>query len=850
MMRGRRHTIAMLALLLAAAGPVGGALPEGYQVLHIQRDASPEVVDSARQLADLLERSFGERPRLRRAPMRHFRPAIRIGPAPRHPAFDYNPLTDEVIVERTGNGLSIIGSDNTATRFAVYRFIEEFLGWRAYQPGALGLERLDVPPDPPATRGPPQVLLLEKAGYISRNPSFGRLQAAYDWQAWHGVRERFHYNHTLHRVLPPTRFDTHPDWFAKDADGRPMRPPYYPRVHGYNDHPDLSHPGVRQWVVDHSVAAIASATPFQPARPLSIPGSASPPPVRWSPGAVSLSLSLGDSFVFGHFDDAYPWRPASYFRRWPDWSNHVFAYTNAVADAVADEWQRGAWNGPRRPDLFLGALAYLNWENLPDFPLHPAVVPYLTFDRSQWYDPQARADDLENVARWGNESGAAFLGTWDYLFGYGFLIPRSMTGIVGDSIPALHQRGVRAYFSQVAPLWPYDGHTNWLTTRLLWNPQLDPQALLAEYFAEYFGPAAAPMERFFALAERTWMDQGGAGWWLRHWKDPWQAGLLDEAALTGLAARLEEAAALAEAAAGPAGHGLDPARFAERVERVRMLFALTRALHDYQWTTWRLQAVDWEAAPASTLRAGVADARQALQARARLVAARDAAVAGDPLLGYARDLEWVFLYDSLGASMAAIARRLHALPAMPQSVRAELAALLGEWASIMGLGDISPLDGPWPAVLHDTRFAAADDPRIWHRQFMDAQGWATGKAGGGAGFFAENVRRGHTYQLFRAVPDGWYHGWVDVEAEQSLSGEVYIRLDFFDADHRLLAESRRSRIAPVTAFGPRQRLRALARAPGGAAYGRLFIRFYEMDPGSRAVLKEAGVVRLPAAANP
>jgi hypothetical protein len=841
----RRATQLLLCLLWGTAWPcAANPLPDGYDALLLNANANAEVRDSAAVLADLLGRVHQHPPELRRAPLWRLRPAIHIGPAPDHPAFDDDPLTDEIIIERTTRGIHIHGSDNTATRFAIHRFIEVFLGWRAYQPGELGLERLDAPPAPPAVHGPAAVLLRETASFASRHPSFGRGEAARDWETWHGVRERFHYNHTLHRVVPPTRFDTDPDWFAKDARGQPMRPPYYPRAHGYNDHPDLTQPAVRAWVARRTLAAIARDTAFEPARPAAPGDPATLPPVRQSPGVVSVSLSLGDSFVFGEFPESYPWRPDGYFRRWPDWSNHVFAYTNAVAEQVQAGWQAGSWDGGARPRLLIGALAYLNWENLPDFPLHPYIVPYLTFDRSQWYDPAARADDLANVARW-QASGAPFLGTWDYLFGYGFLIPRSMTRIVAESIPALHAHGVRAYFSQVAPLWPYDGHTNWLTTRLLWNAGQDAEALLEEYFAEYFGPAREPMEAFFARAERIWMSQPGAGWWLRYWKDPWQVGLFGEADLDALEAHLTAArAASREGAREAAPNGLSAQRFVRRVEQVEELFALTRALHLYQSRTWNLQTTDWENADAAQLRRGGQLATEALEARRQLIAARDQAVAHNPLLGYARDLEWVFLYDSLGAATAAMLQRARAIGPDGANLEQMLLRHLAGWAESLGYGAPQAGLAGWGNILFDTDFSRVDDRRIWHRQVMDSEGGQLGRNIETGQFSTRDIRRGHIYQLFRAEPGDWYLGWIDLVTRQSLSGEVYIRVDFFDAANQLLASSPRSRIAPVDRFGERQRLRALLQAPESAVHGRLFIRFYEMDPDSRARLLQAGVVRM------
>ena len=119
-------------------------LPEGYDQLVIARTANEQVEQAVQDLAGLLNRQYGKAPTIRRERLFEYNKRIRIGTNPDHPGFDEDPLTDEILIMRDARGIHIAGSDNTATCFAVYRFLEYFLGWRYYQPGPLGLERLDV----------------------------------------------------------------------------------------------------------------------------------------------------------------------------------------------------------------------------------------------------------------------------------------------------------------------------------------------------------------------------------------------------------------------------------------------------------------------------------------------------------------------------------------------------------------------------------------------------------------------------------------------------------------------------------------------------------------------------------
>lgn len=800
-----------LLLFLGAAVGLSAQLPEGYQQILLGRNASDQLVTAANHLADFLERDFGSRPTLRHMPMTGRPVGILIMTEADHRAFDSNPLTDEIIIERKGGGLQISGSDNTATCFAVYRFIEHCLGWRYYAPGELGLEKLDPPPNPPEAVGDPEILLHDQAKFYSRNLyAIGTAGHSPDWQLWNGLRERFSFNHTLQQVLDPSLFTQNPDWFAKDEHGVPMKPPF-DTPHGYNNHPDLSHPDVRNHVVTKTLDALKTYGHSANAEVY--------PPVLRSPGVISTSISLGDSFVFGTYPDSYNWRPRSYFRRWPDWANHVFDYSNAIARDITEGWRKMNEKQSTDTRLYLGALSYLNWENVPDFTVDSSIIPFLTFDRSQWYDRNARENDLQLVSKW-STNGPEFLGTWDYLFSYGFLIPRSMRGVVGDSIPALHKSGVRAYFSQIGAQWPYDAHTNYLTARLLWNPDRDAEELMEELFNEYYGPASVEMHAFFSDAESIWMKQKEAGWWLRYWKDPWQAALWTESDIERLQDHLDLASRKAENY-GKMHAAIDrrASRYLDRINETRALYGITRLFIAYQKACWELQSVDWENASNQTLYEGLQEVIRCRELKGQLISKAEILSNMSTRIGRANELDWIFKYDSLDATEKTI-----------------LVMLENADAKAFGL---------WrKSILRDKRFDRINDPEIWHHQFMDSVNQVRQSEPDGSGYMVQNIRRGHVYQLFETNEGADYLALLDLETSQSPTGEVYLEIAFFDEANNQLAVSPRSRIAPTSLYGDKQRIRATLKAPAKSKFGRIKIRFFELDPECEVKLEWVDVLRL------
>jgi hypothetical protein len=766
-------------------------LPEGYGTIVLGRHADKSLEQSVGHLAELLSRQYGEVPRIRRQRLFEFSGHLHVRPDPEHPHFDDDPLTDEILVERKTEGIVISGSDNTATRFAVYRFLEEFLGWRYYQPGPLGLEQLDQPPEPPVLSGETRVLLHEQAGFHSRSLSHIHNQAGSpDWIIWNGLRDRFQYNHSLHKVVTPDLFDSHSDWFAKDANGRPQRPPYA-QPNGYNDHPDLTNPGVRDYVTKWGIKRLRSYLPENGKREY-----------KQSPAVVSLSLSMADSFVFGHFEDSYKWKPEGYFRRWPDWGNHVFDYTNDITSRLEAYWDNVAWTNGQKPELFVGALSYLCWERPPDFQVHPAVVPYMTFDRSQWYDPAAMADDLSTIETWATK-GTRVLGTWDYIFGYGFLMPRSLVSVTGGSIPAIHERGVRAYYSQVGPIWPYDGHTTWLTAKLLWNPKMDPADAIQEYHDEFFGPAAEAMKGFFDVAEHTWMNQdggvSGTSWWLRFWEDPWQATLWQDSDLKTMGGQLDLARSLTS---GPGDE-----RFNQRVDQTAALFEATREFIDYERSLWLAQSGD------------LTVAAKALAHRRKLTELLQSTIAKHPVARTAGRTRWIHRYDGLGGVLA---RHLDTDEEL-------ISAPLREWCALQGFRGV-PGTGQKRRVLYDTTGEHLENPKVWKVGFLDSPDADIAINPQSNVIQAKNIRRGYLYQPFKAEEGRFYLGSLDLETEQTPTGEVFIRVDFLDENLKVIAMSTCSRLAPTGDHGTKQSVYSLMQAPEGTYAGRLFIRFYELNP--------------------
>ena len=329
---------------------------------------------------------------------------------------------------------------------------------------------------------------------------------------------------------------------------------------------------------------------------------------------------------------------------------------------------------------------------------------------------------------------------------------------------------------------------------------------------------------------------------MRYWKDAWQAALWDQATVETMQGHLDDALAATEHFVPVKDAGLSPDRFRERVQQTTDLFSLTRAFLQFMESSWELQAGDWEEAGGKDLSKGLELADKALKARQALIERSRSVKARHPNTQFAHDLSWVFRYDDIGASLAAIRAGMARKQWGPEDDYRKADRLLEEWTTAHGMEGLPEFNNA-EQVLHDTDFSEAADPEVWRHQSLDSEGLQMGPDPRGIGYVAENVRRGHIYQVFEVKPRHYYLGLLDLASMQTPSGEVYIRLDFFK-EGTLLAKSTRGKIAPVGRYGSEQRIRTLMQAPAEATHGRIMIRFYELEEDRRVYLKTVNVLDL------
>jgi len=631
------------------------------------------------------------------------------------------------VVIRNDGTVVLHGQTPVATAYAVNWFCSHELNARWFFPGELG----EVIPH--GSWAPHEINLFVQPAFRSRELS-GLGTNGELWALHNGLNARWPHAHALLHIISPSEFNLHPDWFP--VIGRQRYRPI--DANDYNWQPNLANPAV-------AMQAAQYAERF----------------FQTNPTAEAVSLSVNDSINFDQSPETLAARgPLRWFRNRPNYSDLVFSFMNRVADLTSTELH----------GKYLSAYAYYWCEDTPTFPIRPAILPWLTADRAQWYDPVFASQDQRLIRRW-CQSGAATVGCYDYLYGSPFLIPRVTTHLTAESIRFEFNAGVRAFFAEANANWAIDGPKLWVVTQLLWDPSRDTDTLLSEYFQTLFGEAAPPMAAFYGLCEDCWNSQPGPARWIKYYQDPAQAELFPPPVRTRLRELLARAAALTRDPLAARRVALVATAF-ESTDDFCSFFEARKALKEAQTPKLYLEY---------------------LSRRRRFADANSRAVSAGAIA--ATDLS-VFLRDDPGANLTA-----------------EVTA--AAWQPVP-LADAIWSEFVPPSHLDDTTF-------LWNNGAWLGRGEPTPsrtiriitRSDGTRIVRFEHTAFDHLTQWIPAVPGALYRAQVDFVGRVGPGNEQYLIASFRDHSGRFVGDSAEDRV-PWGEWRDLRHLTIILRAPATA----------------------------------
>lgn len=626
------------------------------------------------------------------------------------------------------------------------------------------------------------------------------------WALHNGLGPGLNFSHHLAAVFNPALFSRHSEYFPW-VEQRRLQPPAAGLAFW---NPDLGR-------TDVAAFAAQSARDYFQAQP----------------SAISFSLGVNDGLIFGESPEllallprrAHPAetaapgaadRPVSaWFRGRPDYSNLVFTFMNRAATDLART----------QPSKLLGALAYYWCENTPDFPVHAQVVPFLTADRAQGYDPAYLREENSLQARWA-QAGPRRLGLYDYLYGRGFLIPRYHPHLLASNLRAARRLGFTDYYAEVYPNWGLDGPQPWLVAQLLQDPEAEVDVLLDEYFVRYFQEAAGPMRRFYERCESQWLGQSGRAYWLKHYRNESQADIFPPAVCAVLRKSLDEAAQAA---------GSSEVR--QRVALVSAAFRATQRFVEFQVAREQLTTAALRGRLSG--RAGLGQVTAYRHARSASIAQLVRMHHQTPLALFPSDFRDFFVNDPLFAAGTALL----------QTTQRERPAELAEVEAGVRSAKSPALTIAWQSWRHAANFAPVADltlagarqparqiaglvyglelPPPWQSRVEPAEDHRASWAEPGKILRVSGTTDTAFYQWLPAQAGRLYAATVKMRGRLSSSAAVTLTLGWLDPQNRPLGYAVLR--LPVGEPGEWSELRQGGVAPAGAAWVGVGVRLQHQE---------------------
>jgi len=187
-------------------------------------------------------------------------------------------------------------------------------------------------------------------------------------------------------------------------------------------------------------------------------------------------------------------------------SDYVWSFMNRAAAEVAK-------THPGKQILCYAYNTYLEPpKNIERF--HPNLQVGICHHRDSFHNPAQKKKWLEMRDGFLKKIPSGKIRLWEYYKVLGG-VPGYYPHIIAEDMKALKGK-INGTMIEVArgrvkgrnlspdPLLATNHLNLWLTARLWWDPDRDVDAMLEEYYANFYGPAAPEMKRFIEYSEKNW----------------------------------------------------------------------------------------------------------------------------------------------------------------------------------------------------------------------------------------------------------------------------------------------------------------------------------------------------------
>jgi len=475
-MSSKRHLVIVAALMAIWASANCGAMPlaengQAKAVIVVAPGASEPVQYAAKELADFLGQITGARFEIANG-KRPDGSAICVGPQAARsvdPTFLTGGLGHEGIVIKTvKDDLILAGGEPRGTLYAVYTFLEDYLGCRWWSS-----TESTIPKKPTIEIGQIDVRYTPILEY---RESFWFDAFDGDWAVrskCNGNSERLDakrggkhiyegFVHTFYPLIPPEKyFDTHPEWFS-EIDGK--RTTKRAQL-------CLTNEAMRQELLKNLRARL-----------------------RANPTATIASVSQND--WHGNCQCA---KCAAIEKKEGSPAGLMLRFVNAVAEDIEEEF----------PHVAVSTLAYQYTRKPPKYvkPRPNVIVRLCSIEASFSVplDHERNKPFRDDIVGWSKICNRLYV--WDYVTNFRhYIMPHPNLRVLGPNVKFFADHSVKGLFEQGA--YTTNGAEMaelraWVLAKLLWNPNLDGDALTNEFIEGYYGPAAPHIKAYLKVTHEA-----------------------------------------------------------------------------------------------------------------------------------------------------------------------------------------------------------------------------------------------------------------------------------------------------------------------------------------------------------
>ena len=378
---------------------------------------------------------------------------------------------DGIVVETIDDNIVMLGHPVRGTLYAVNTFLEEAAGvrwWTSTESFIPKAKKLKVP-KLQINYGPH--LIYREAFYkdaLSDTKFAARMKCNGDFskiEPEYGEYHKFQYFvHSFYPILPPEiYFDKHPEWYSL-VDGKRMN---------QSAQLCLTNEAMRKEFIHNTLNTL-----------------------RLHPDMDFISISQNDCHGACQCDACQ-----AIVKEEGSESGPLIRFVNSVAGEIEKEF----------PDIWVETLAYQYTRKAPLLvkPRKNVVIRLCTIECS-FSQPLSEGDQnkslREDIESWSKIADNLFV--WNYVTNFtSYMLPHPNIHTLAPDIRFFIKNNTIGLFEQgdfYCDAGDFVRMRNWVISRLMWNPDLDENALIDEFFVGYYGEKAAPyLRQYWDLLTRS-----------------------------------------------------------------------------------------------------------------------------------------------------------------------------------------------------------------------------------------------------------------------------------------------------------------------------------------------------------